>query len=871
MHQPMAPGPGGELWVANHHGLFRVVGTNVNHWTKNEGLPTTTMDAPRVAPDGAVWFQVWQHGIARFDGTNFTFVSTRDGLPSDWVFGSQVAKDGVRWFGTAEGLARYDGGSVVVLRQEDGLLDNFVHDVRQTADGALWLATESGIQRLELDGPRIWSLGDGLKSAEVNTVLSTRDGSIWAGTQGGGATRLRENSLETLTTVQGLGGDYVFSLWEDRDGTVWLGGGTEDPNQRFGSNSRKFLATHDGQQLSVPKVAASLPTNALGITAMLRDAQGRLWLAAPPVGLTRIGAGDSEVFGTSQGMPISSIAGWNKNNSHPMALLARAGGKLWVGTRGGGLAEYDGEKFRPVRPPGPWLIDDTILSLLEEPDGGLWMGTGYGGAGRWDGKHFTLITARNARLGGNRVAAIHRDRRGWLWFGTDGGLTCYDGTTWRTFDHRDGLPEGAINALAEDAHGALWLGTTAGLAHYQPVKAELRTPTLRVVRGAAPARTDAIHATQDRELAFEIGVVEFRTRPELRRFRWKAVAGRPTEAELSAASGWSEPITSPRFNWVPQSRGLHTLAVQFMDRDLNRSPLGLATVNVAPLWYANAWIMVPGGGVVLGLVGWAFVARALVIRRKREAEQLREQLFEKERAAREAAERARAEIEARNAELATAKAEADRAREAADDANKAKSAFLANMSHELRTPLNAIIGYSEMLEEEAPEIGATGMVPDLQKIHSAARHQLGLINDILDLSKIEAGKMTIFVEEFDVAKLISEVAATVQPLVTKKGNRLEVDCPADLGKMKADQTKVRQVLFNLISNAAKFTEKGTIRLVVSHQLMVVSCPLSVVSGSTVAATDHGLRTTCQKHRTFNTQLRTPNQLQTRNSKPSTSQ
>src|SRR6185369_7500671 len=124
------------------------------------------------------------------------------------------------------------------------------------------------------------------------------------------------------------------------------------------------------------------------------------------------------------------------------------------------------------------------------------------------------------------------------------------------------------------------------------------------------------------------------TRAELRRFRWKAVAGSPTEPELSAAPGWSEPITSPRFNWVPTTRGLHTLAVQFMDRDLNRSPLGLATVNVAPLWYANAWIMAPGGGAVLGLVGWAFVARSLVVRRKREAEQLREQMLEQEREAR---------------------------------------------------------------------------------------------------------------------------------------------------------------------------------------------------------------------------------------------
>ena len=185
--------------------------------------------------------------------------------------------------------------------------------------------------------------------------------------------------------------------------------------------------------------------------------------------------------------------------------------------------------------------------------------------------------------------------------------------------------------------------------------------------------------------------------------------------------------------------------------------------------------------------------------------------------AKEAAESASEALAAKNLQLEAARKDAEEHREAADVANRAKSQFLANMSHELRTPLNAIIGYSEMMEEEAPEVGAASMVPDLQKIHGAARHQLALINDILDLSKIEAGKMTLFVEEFDVARLVNEVTATVQPLVAKKQNKLEVECPAEVGTMRSDQTKVRQVLFNLLSNACKFTERGVIKLEVRSQ------------------------------------------------------
>ncbi len=150
-------------------------------------------------------------------------------------------------------------------------------------------------------------------------------------------------------------------------------------------------------------------------------------------------------------------------------------------------------------------------------------------------------------------------------------------------------------------------------------------------------------------------------------------------------------------------------------------------------------------------------------------------------------------------------------------ANRHKSEFLANMSHELRTPLNAIIGYSEMLEEDAADLDGGRLVPDLEKINAAGKHLLELINAVLDLSKIEAGKMELYLEDFDVPRLVQDIVAVIKPLAEKKQNRLEVVCDAGAGAMHADLTKVRQALFNLLSNACKFTERGTVTLAVARE------------------------------------------------------
>jgi PAS domain S-box-containing protein len=164
-----------------------------------------------------------------------------------------------------------------------------------------------------------------------------------------------------------------------------------------------------------------------------------------------------------------------------------------------------------------------------------------------------------------------------------------------------------------------------------------------------------------------------------------------------------------------------------------------------------------------------------------------------------------------------AELELRQAKEAAESASRVKSSFLANMSHELRTPLNAIIGYSEILLEDATDRGDKASVGDLEKIQGAGKHLLGLINDILDLSKIEAGRMDVYLEHVFLKRLIDEVKTIVEPMMKKNGNRLAIDCPQDIGSLQTDLTKLKQSIINLLSNAAKFTKDGTVTLRLAHE------------------------------------------------------
>ena len=813
--QALAVDRQGRVWtVTMHDDLWRIDGTNVVRLTQRDGLGSSNQDALHLAPDGSLWFQDeadsgGYRGVTRYNGRQFEQLPAEEMGDDTFVTAIETTPEGIMWFGHfLGGATRYNPQSrtFVHFARDSGAPSDWVTKVRSGTDGAMWFASASGLYRYEEDTFITYAKADGLPDEGANVSVMTKDGSLWfsklekppAVFRTKPVPKLGENLFENASEL-GLPNLFVIGMEPDTKGGLWMSGwvgygsgGTYYYDPTVGAGGQKPI-----RRLTTGGALQNGENDAFHI-----DAQNTLWVGKWNLGLYRIPLDD--IFKNEA--VAEKVAGVT---NYIGVIYQDSKGAIWGGAapraRDEPIVRVRGSEVQyfSTESTAGGLPSSRVLCFQEGADGMLYVGT-VGGLARYDGKQFSTLQATSDRpVPAGVVYQIYRDSDNVLWFASDSGLYRYDGIAWSVLDQEDGLLQTAVQTIIQDKAGDYWLGTEKGLSRYRPSRVKSPRPELLVKTDVEHRNLEALPAIHSGQLvAFRFGAVDFKTQPSRRLYRSAVVPGRVEQPPPRTDPAWREPTLGTQYDWNPEAAGEYTFFVQAIDRDLNYSEQARAFLQIVTPWYANALIMVPGTGAVAGLLGWALVARVLYGRKRREAGQLREQLLEQER-------HARITLEAKNQELAFAK-------EAADAANKAKSQFLASMSHELRTPLTAIIGFSEMLLAEAQADGKPEQAEDLTRINGSATHLLDLINGILDLSKVEAGKMDLHLENFDVAKLVNEVRNTIQPLVTKKTNQLYVTCPADIGTMRADQTKVRQALLNLLSNANKFTERGKIDLTVSR-------------------------------------------------------
>ncbi len=842
------------VWAGFKGAVGRVAGSRVERIPLPAPYAEAFVRALLETTDGEGARVLWvgtERGLLRRRAGAWLPFDRGDGPPVDIVRGllETVEPDGGRtlWAGTyGSGVARFSGGRWEVLDSSSGLPTSGIVALAQTprpparsvpwrppalpeAPGSIWLGTVGGgLVQLNPGGWRTIDTRVGLPGNTVYAQLQSAGPagrSHWVGTFGGGFAEFRDGAWHPVTRASGMPAGDVWALAQaagpDGTPTVWAG-----------TNGGGLAYRRDGLWHAVDR-RAGLPADVVFTAIATPEADGvlGLWVGTHGGGVARVVRGRvTAVYRKGSGLPSDEV--------NALLETSEPGGPrtLWVGTADGGLA-----RLRD----GRWTVEGTesglpanglyCVSVIASPEGKrtLWVGTDGGGAAYRDlsverGGWTVVSDATTPALPSGVVYQVLPDAHGRLYLTTNKGVARLTprpesgrGIPFdvETFTTDDGLPSNECNGGASivDGEGRLWIGTVGGIGVLDPARnLEDRAPKplyveeVRVNGERRRLLPGDVLGYQERNLVFSYALVSF-FRPTDTRYQTQLVGLE------ESPTPWSD---DSKREYTTLPAGSYVFRVWGRDYAGNVSgPVSLPfEVRRAPwrTWWAFLAYGAAAVAAAVGLGRWRLSAL------KRQNQELEARVDERTVALARKVEQLKASeatLNERTRELAetvfqlqASEARALEARREAQEASQAKSVFLAGVSHELRTPLNAIIGYSEILQEEAEGLANPRIAADLAKIQAAGQHLLQLINGVLDLSKIEAGKMDLVAEPVDVASFVADVVGLCRPLIERARNALWVEVAQDAGTMVVDPTKLRQSLFNVLSNAAKFTDRGRIEL-----------------------------------------------------------
>lgn len=801
------------LWAGTEAG--RLVRLGRDGVVETRGLTGAPVRALMESPDGSHYAGTFGDGLFLVDGAAARRPAPLAALSRGRV--TALARDprGSVWIATdGDGLFRFSYGRLDRLSESNGLPQDQVFSLLPDREGGLFLGTTSlGLVRLEERPVTVIGRREGIGRDDVRSLTESPDG-MWIGTNGDGVLLWKDGAVSARVGMrEGLSNGRVWSLFLDSRGALWTGTDGGGLNRTFRGHTTR-IGKADG--LSSDQV-----------NVIREDARGDLWIGTEGGGLDRWRDGRMTVWGRAEGLPHETV----------LDVLPGRDGGLWIATYGGGLARLRNDRITRVWGTADGLRSEQVLHLAADGDAGLWLGTLSGGLCRLDFASERATCWSTAEgLPEDLVYAAIDDGAGRLFLSSNLGIAVVaradlfrrargeiGAVPYVLLDERDGLRKaecygGSQPAALRARDGTLWFATLGGAAVVDPRRVAPSLPPPRVLVEEARAGGRLLRAAEAvppdrRDLEFRYAAPTFED-PARVRYSYR-LDGYDTD--------WVEAGSRPTafYTGVPAGRYRFQVRARVGDGPWS-GPSAAVAVEVSPLLRERAWF--PAFlFAVLAAAAWGLHrsrVRALA-RRERELSDL---------------------VAERTARLHEAVRRAEAASKSADEANRAKSQFLANVSHELRTPLNAILGYAELLSDEARDADVPSLLPDLERIRFAARHQLELINGVLDLAKVEAGRMDVLPEEVEVPLLVASVAELVRTLAARNGNSLTVDVAPDVGRLRTDGTRLRQALLNLLSNACKFTQGGRVALRVAREAGSAGAVVFAVSDDGIGMTPEQMET-----------------------------
>jgi signal transduction histidine kinase/ligand-binding sensor domain-containing protein len=775
----------GNLWFATDDGAIRYQDGNWHIYDVGDGLAGPTVLSVAADSSGAIWFATTA-GLSRFEQGSWTTF-----MAGTTIGAVLCASDGDVWVSTSNGGYRFDGDSWKSLPLTVGtssVRTTFPAYIFEDSRGDIWFAgdvwfggQQGGVGRHDGTRLRTYSVDDGLPHVLAAAIAEDPEGHLWFGTPGG-VSRYDAEWL-TFSSAEGLPHDTVRDVLEDDTGNIWLA--TDVGVSRYDSMMwRHFTTTdglpeggawalaqdHDGQvwmisHLNTTHGAASFDGRAWGIEDavaahsgkqrlfdIFKDDAGRLWFGSDKgvAYLARASASSAARprFDASDGM----------GDNYGIVITKDLSGQIWVANVTGGVSRYDGHRWRHFTTEDG-MARGTVRAILVDREGQVWFASNGYGVTVFDGETFRILTTADG-LAHNSLRSLMQSRDGHIWFGTDAGLVSRsDGEVFQTLTAEDGLTGQSVRAMIQDRKGDVWIGTYGGVVRFR--QPDARSPSI----GIDAVIADRRHRNPEKLsvpstltlVVFEFHGSSFRTRPDGMVYRYR-LRGYDTEWHTTRER---------RVEYTDLPLGDYTFEILAIDRDLVRSetPATVALEIHAP-YERYAWMSALG--IALTLV---FLQGTRIVRRDRHLIEANRQI---------------------------------------EETTRNKSEFLRRMSHDLRSPMNAIIGYTRVVLRRGREALDERQVRNLENIETSSGNLLNLINDILDLSRIEAGHVEVNLQPVDMKRLAEECADALESIVQDDVVlRREFD---DVGVINSDPDRLRQVVMNLLGNATKFTEAGSITL-----------------------------------------------------------